>query len=332
MTNASRSKIRRLVACATRATTRLLCTTLFLSAVPVAAQRSPTGHFSIRRGPHDDRTQLTISDRDDGFRGGMTSFGVEPNVLRGLSDDQLDESYSGPLHFTLTRDAGTITFDGKAAGGEGGGSYSFAGNPAYAASLATRGYGRPDESQQFQLALHDVGYPVLDELKSQGYPTAPIAELVKMGMHGVDLDYVHAMGALRYRFGSIPVLTRFRDHGVDADFVDELAKTGYSSIPAEELMTLKDHGVSGDFISDLSRAGFAKLTTEELLRARDHGVTASFINGFKRAGYDAFSIADFVRLRDHGVTASFAKRMRERSSSTPTAEDLTTAMDHGDGE
>jgi hypothetical protein len=332
MIHPSRSTIRTIADSLTRAATRFVWIALVIGAVPLAAQRSPAGHFTIERASSDDRIQLTISDRDDGFRSGRTSFHVEPNALRGLSDSQLDNSYSGPIHFTLVRDAGTITFDGRAAGGEGSGNYSFAANAAYAAGLASRGYSRPDESQQFLLALHDVGYPVLDELKSQGYPTASIADLVRMGMHGVDVDYVHAMGALHYRFGSIPVLTRFRDHGVDADFVEELAKAGYASIPSEDLMTLKDHGVDGDFIGDLSHVGFAGLTVEELLRARDHGVTASFISGFKRAGYDRFTITDFVRLRDHGVTASFAKRMRERASSTPTADELTRAMDHGDGE
>jgi hypothetical protein len=307
------------------------CLTMaMLIARPAIAQRAPTGHFYIERSGRGGDLQLTLSDRGDDFNHGNSTFSIEPNALKGLAPAQLEDAYAGPVHFTLTRDAGTITFDGKASSGEASGQYSFSANQSFKASLASRGHGSPSESEQFQLALYDVGYPMLDELKSQRYPTATIAELVRMGMHGVDIDYVHDMGALRYRFASVSELTRFRDHGVDPEFVSELQRGGYSDLDSQELLKLKDHGVDGDFIGDLARVGFTRLSTAELLRARDHGVTASFIDGIKRAGYSGFSINDFVRLRDHGVSASFAKRMKARSSSTPTVQDLVYAMDHGD--
>lgn len=305
-------------------------TMVLLIARPASGQRAPTGHFHIERAGRGGDLQLTISDRADDFSHGNSTLDIEPNALQGLARAQLDYTYSGPVHFSLARDAGTITFDGTASSGEASGQYSFVPNQSFKAGLASRGHGSPSESEQFQLALFDVGYPLLDELKSQRYPTATIAELVRMGMHGVDIDYVHDMGALRYRFASVSELTRFRDHGVDPEFVSELQKAGYADLDAQELLRLKDHGVDGDFIGDLARVGFTRLSPSELLRARDHGVTASFIDGIKRAGYSGFSINDFVRLRDHGVSASFAKRMKARSSSTPTVQDLVYAMDHGD--
>jgi hypothetical protein len=300
---------------------------LSLVAVSAAAQRAPTGRFEIRRGTGGS-VELSFKDRDGDDRGG-TSFSVEPNALHGLTADQLDDSYSGAIRFTLVRDAGTITFDGKASGGEGNGSYAFTPTAAYASNLAERGIGRPTETEQFQLALHDVGYPLLDELRTQRYPTPSIAELVRMGMHGVDTEYVHDMGALHYQLGTVAVLIKFRDHGVDPDFVNELRKAGYTTLAPGELLKLKDHGVDGDFVDDLTRVGFTGLTPAELLLARDHGVSASFIAGIRRAGYTGFSIAEYVRLRDHGVTASFAKRMRDRTSTAPSAQDLVRAMDHG---
>ena len=303
---------------------------LALVALPASAQRSPTGHFEVRQVSRDGSVEICISDRDDGGRHGRTSFGVEPNALHGLSASQLADAYRGPIHFTLVRDAGTITFDGQAAGGEGVGTYSFVANPSYATNLASRGHGRPSESEQFELALFDVGYPFLDELRTQRYPTATVGELVKMGHHGVDAEFVHDMGALHYQLGTVAVLTTFRDHGVDPEFIRDLQKAGYSNIAPDELLTLRDHGVDGHFIGDLARVGFAKPSTDELLTARDHGVSASFVDGIKRAGYSGFSLADFVRLRDHGVTPSFARRMRERTSSVPSAQDLMRAMDHGD--
>lgn len=305
-------------------------TMLALVTHPAAGQRATSGHFRVERSGRGGDLQLTFSDRGDDFTHGNTTVSIEPNALTGFARAQLDYSYSGPIRFSLARDAGTITFDGKSSNGEGRGAYSFAPNASFRASLSSRGHGSPSESEQFQLALFDVGYPLLDELRTQRYPTASITELVRMGMHGVDIDYVHDMGALRYRFASVSELTRFRDHGVDPDFVSELQKAGYSGLDAQELLRLKDHGVDGDYIGDLARVGFSKLDPAELLRARDHGVTASFIDGIKRVGYSGFSIDDFVRLRDHGVSASFAKRMKARSTSTPSVQDLVYAMDHGD--
>ena len=88
--------------------------------------------------------------------------------LEGLSAQQL-ESGSGPVRFTLRRDAGTFTFNGIVGGGVGAGTYTFVSNPSFAAELEKRGFGRPTAKEQYRMARSDVSLAFVDELKAQNY-------------------------------------------------------------------------------------------------------------------------------------------------------------------
>ena len=85
--------------------------------------------------------------------------------LEGLSAQQL-ESGSGPVRFTLRRDAGTFTFTGPLGSGVGAGTYTFAADPSFAGELEKRGVGRPTEKEQYRMARSDISLAFVDELKA----------------------------------------------------------------------------------------------------------------------------------------------------------------------
>src|SRR3954464_4696109 len=65
------------------------------------AQSSDRGTWQLYSEPSRERVQLTFEHSEDGARrNGMTSFGVRPAELRGLTPSQLS-SYSGPASFRL---------------------------------------------------------------------------------------------------------------------------------------------------------------------------------------------------------------------------------------
>ena len=275
----------------------LLLATLSSAAVAQSADR---GTWQIDYEPSRERVELTFQHYEDGTRRhGMTSFGVRPAALRGLAPSQLS-SYTGPVSFQLVRDAGTFNFEGQMRGGQGTGFFTFSPDSRFPQQLASRGYERPTADQQYWLALHDVSYAMLDELRAQGYERPSVNQLVVMGMHGVDLDYMKSLSSAGYRVGSTRRLVTLRDHGVSRDFMDDLGNAGYRNLSLDDLQELRDHGVTPDFIASLRRFGFTGLTTNQLLEARDHGVTGAFARRNRSADGRLASAGELISRRDRG--------------------------------
>jgi hypothetical protein len=308
-----------------------LCPLLLATLSPAAdAQRSDEGTWQIYYEPSRERLQLTFQHYGDGARRhGTTSFDVRPAELHGLPLSQLT-SYDGPARFQLVRDAGTFTFQGRLRDGHGTGFFTFSADSRFPQQLASRGYERPTSEQQFRLALHDVGYAMLDELRAQGYDRPSVSQLVVMGMHGVGLDYMRSLSTAGYRVNDTRRLVTLRDHGVTRDFIDGLGDLGYRRLALDELQELRDHGVTPEFVASLRRFGFTGVTTDQLLEARDHGVTDSFIQDFRDLGYTDLSLRDFRRLRDHGVTVGFARQLRAANGRRLRVDELIPRRDRGD--
>jgi hypothetical protein len=305
---------------------------LLLAAVslPAIAQTPDQGTWRIYYEPSRDRVELSFEQYENGARRhGMTSFGVRPAELRGLPLSQLS-SYNGPARFQLVRDAGTFNFEGQLRDGHGTGFFTFSPDSRFPQQLASRGYERPTTEQQFWLAMHDVGYAMLDELRAEKYDRPSVDQLVVMGMHGANLDYMKSLSTAGYRVGNTHRLVALRDHGVSREFIGGLTDAGYSNLSLDDLQELRDHGVTPDFIASLRRFGFTRLTTNQLLAARDHGVTESFVEDFRDLGYTNLALRDFVRLRDHGVTPAFARNQRESNGGLVGVEDLIRRRDRGD--
>lgn len=298
------------------------------SATAATAQRNGAGYFELRRSYDEaNRVQLTFGDDDD-FRRSMHSFGIDAAKLDGLVLRQLSRDGES-VHFRLARDAGVFDFVGRVDDDRVRGRYAFAHDPRYAQSLAQRGVGRPSATQQFQLGLFDIGYSMLDELRTQRYTGVDVESLVRMGMHGASLDYLRTMDAVGYRVGSVDRLIELRDHGVTPSYARSLADAGYRNIDIDVLRDLRDHGVTASFIRDLAAGGITGVPLAELQRARDHGVTGDYIDGLQRAGVEHGGLSDLIRMRDHGVTPNFAREMR-RSYGAMSVDELIRRRDRGD--
>lgn len=280
------------------------------------------GSWEIQRSRTDSAVNLQM-------RHGTSTYGfdVPASRLEGLTDAHLT-SAGGPVQFRLRRDAGTFTFEGVVRNGVGGGTYTFAPDASFAAALEKRGFARPTEAQQFQMARADVGFELIDELSRQGYGKPDLAELVRAGNHGVTATYVREMADAGYKLGTLPPLVTLRDHGVTPTYVREMAAQGYKGLPADEIRRARDHGVTTEFVRALGEAGFKNLPIEEVVRVRDHGVTPEYIQEMRALGYGE-SLTELVRARDHGVNAEFGRRMADLGYARVPLASLIRARDHG---
>ena len=249
--------------------------------------------------------------------------------LAGLTQAQLNAE-GQPVAFTMHRDASDFRCKGVAGQGKGVGTCVYAANPTFAAALTRRGVSGPAPTayQQFQLAMSDIGFAYLDELKREAYATPSTDDLVRAGTHGAGLKQLLAMNAAGYRFGDVATFVHARDHGVSATYIAALKAAGYARLTAADLVRLRDHGVSAAYIGELRTAGYTNLSAEDLVHMRDHGVSASFVAELRTLGYDRVPPADLARLRDHGVSVGFISAANQ-SGAKLTTEDLIRLRDGG---
>ena len=307
---------------------------LLVSAALVAAssaQPSARGYFRATPRPNSDwvRLEFMNSPASDAASDAIL-FDVSRGDLAGVSAAQFSGDYSGPLHFTLAREAGTFRFDGKVRAGVVDGMYTFASDPRFADALSRAGYARPSEREQFRLALTGVGMKLVKQIRDLGYPQPTTTDLVRMGTHGVDLGYMLSMASLADRLGTVARLTEMRDHGVDLEYVAELERLGYTNLPANALMALRDHGIDSVYISELADAGYIHLPPSKLVQAREHGVTGAFARQMREAGFDHLTLDELGKLRDHDITAAFAEQIRRTATAGRlSADDLVRAKLRG---
>jgi beta-lactamase regulating signal transducer with metallopeptidase domain len=247
--------------------------------------------------------------------------------LEGLTEAQLAAA-AGPVTFRITRDAGTLRFEGVGRSGVAAGTFTFTPNAAFPAELVKRGFTQPTAREQYQMARHDIGYAFLDELTRLGYAKPDTALLVTAGQHGVDVVYLREMAALGYALGSLPPLITLRDHGVTPDYVRGMATAGYKGLSADMIRKARDHGVNPEYAQGMRDAGYPAIPLEALIETRDHGVTPEYVRVLADGGYRGLPLEEVVRVRDHGVSEDYIKGMRDLGYSLPIAE-LVRARDHG---
>ncbi|MBS0360203.1 MAG: hypothetical protein JSR98_02385 [Proteobacteria bacterium] len=229
--------------------------------------------------------------------------------LSGLSAAQLSGA-GGQVSFTLHRDAGDFRCHGVTSEGKGVGTCDYAANASFPAALAKRGVAGPlDPYPQFELAISDMGFAYLDELKRQRYATPDSKTLARAAMHAANLKYLTAMDAAGYRVGDVESLIRMRDHGVSSNYVAELKSYGFTGLKGDDLVHMRDHGVSASYLKGLADAGYHNLSAEQVARMRDHGVSAGYVGELVAAGY-RLSPDDLERMRDHGVSGGFVADLR----------------------
>lgn len=250
-----------------------------------------------------------------------------PGTTAAIRDGRIAD---GAVHFESRRDAGTFTFDGVCRNQMCGGTYSFAPDTAFASRLAKYGVGTPTASEQYELAMADVGVDYLQGIKAQGYAVPDVHTLVRAAEHGVTLEYLTSMAALGYKLGSLDPLIRMRDHGVDPEYVKGMADAGFTSLTAEQLVRARDHGVDPQYVKGMRDLGqLTSATLDDLIKTRDHGVDPAFVRELAAAGYRGLSMADLTRARDHGADPQFAAGLAALGYKNLSLDALIDARDHG---
>jgi hypothetical protein len=183
----------------------------------VAQDRLPiTGQWTLGGPAVSGHEQLTIQ-RSSGSSSMSSSSPVPLAQLRGLTGTQLDSSGS-VARFELVRDAGTLRFEGFLKNGGGGGTFTFAPNPDFAAAMRKLGFstgiaGLSDE-KVFAMAVHDVSTGYMKDMNALGIHPDSTDQLVTMRINGVTPEYIRKARSLVSGNLSIDQLVSLRIHGI----------------------------------------------------------------------------------------------------------------------
>jgi hypothetical protein len=275
-------------------------------------------------------------------------FDVPLAQLAGLTADAI-ESPSSDVKFTLTRDAGVVSFDGHFRNGTGVGDYTFQPDPGYVREMTSMGFSgfsnqkllelavidvsrayvkelqslgfKPDAEELIEGRIFNVNRPQVEGLRSVGYDNLSLKKLVDLRVHGVTPEYIKEMRAAGFK-ESLDRFAEMHMFGVTPEFRETMAKAGYPNLSAERLVEFKIQGVTPQFIQQMRSLGFTDLAPEKLTELKIFNVNAQQVDELKQMGYTGLSADKLVELRVHGINRQFIERVQKAGYKHPSIDQL----------
>ena len=290
---------------------------VLLSLVQPAAVQPLDGAFTLRT-TTDGKVNINFQYGDGHSNWGRTFERSElSNVLRN----------GDRITFTMRREPGTFTFDGRGTPDRAAGSFDFTPNPEFQRGIEKLGFRDVAPKDLFVFAMDGLTLDGVRQLQRLVSDTLDTAGLVKLINHGAGVRYIQSMTDAGFKNLRSDEYRRARDHGVSAEMAREMADLGLQ-LSLEELVRTRDHGVTAQFVRDMRAAGH-KPSHEELIRTRDHGVTVEYIKRMGQLGHEGLPLNEYVRMRDHGVTPEFVEAMRDAGYPNLSATQIVRLRDHG---
>ncbi|WP_245681361.1 M56 family metallopeptidase [Arcticibacter eurypsychrophilus] len=207
----------------------------------------------------------------------------------------LDEFKSLPReeerNFELSREAGTIIFNGKFNGNIGMGTYKFNPDKEYLSYLKKEGIDINEEQDAIVFFTIDMKKSYIRMLKKQGF-------------HEFTKDNLVPLVALK----------------VDEKFITDIKSNGFSDVSLEDLIPLKALGIDGEYVKDIKKSGYKELTVSQLITFKSQGIDGNFITNSRKADQETRSKQATAQKKEKAATQE-AKAL-ESDSELPSIDDL----------
>ncbi len=161
------------------------------------------GTWMSRMVDHNGQIQLTMQINDNW----TSSFGISVTEFKGLNVHTMDGT-AADVDFSLGREAGTVSFHGTFRDGKGSGFFTFQENDQFTRDLMKLGFAKPDDEDEFSLALHGVSISYIKQLVDLHYTHLTIDDLVSMSIHEVTPEYIKGLNSSGYK--NFPLMTLSR--------------------------------------------------------------------------------------------------------------------------
>jgi hypothetical protein len=242
---------------------------------------------------------VNIQFRNDDGDNSSTTFQL--SELIGLTKDMKGE-------FALTREAGTMNFEGKFDGNNGMGTYKFSTNKNFSASMAQEGVAVADESDLMAFFMVNVKISYVKMLKKNGYKNVDKDQLIPLAALGANEEYITSIKQADIPDFDLEDLIPFKSMGIDKAFIDEIRQAGYKNITADNIIALKSQGINGKFITDFHNSTNGSdddETGDNIIAFKSLNIDAAFIDSFKALGYNDLSNDDLMALKSLNITSNY---------------------------
>jgi len=269
---------------------------------------------------------------------------------------------NGPGEFTLTREAGTMTFKGKFDGDKGYGDYKFTTNNDFNTALKNAGIKGIEADDSFAFFLINIKKDYVKMLQDNGYANIDKDQLISMAALKVDAAFINMWKQNGFKNLSTEDLVSAKAMGIDNDYVADIRKAGYNDITLEQLISFKAQGITGDYINKLKQSsvwkkenapnpedissykalnidenfiksyeaiGMKGLTSENLTSLKATNTTPEFVKSFMDLGYKDIDAENAVSLKSVGVTPEFVKGFQAMGFKDLSLDDMISAKATG---
>ncbi|MEZ5041625.1 MAG: M56 family metallopeptidase [Saprospiraceae bacterium] len=264
--------------------------------------------------------------------------------------------------FTLKREAGTITFNGKFEAKEGLGRFTFAPDEDFRAMIKKEGYDKVSDEVLFGFTLSNIDrnywaylkqegltprdeedledishhLPPLPTLKQNiegykqlGFNQLKLPQLVDLSIHDVSPDFIKSIQQLGFKNMELEEYEDAKIHGINAAYIAEMKALGFNNLSFEEVVNLKIHGVNKAFVEDLKKAGYTNLNAEDVTDAKIHDISTQFAAEMKALGFKDLTLEELEELKMHGVNQAYVADLQKAGYTNLSAEEITDAKIHG---
>lgn len=314
---------------------RIIQTTLFIGVLfllafafapadtSVSAQETIKGEWTAETYDKDpDKIQINM--RYTTEKGGRSSNGSSYRFsdLQGLDRGQALAANS-TVNFQISREAGTIQFEGTFRDGRGVGFFTFTPNTAFIQTLQGRGFTDITTSRLMSAVNVDLTLAFVDDFLSIGFP-APLRlkDAIKAKIFNVNSAFVSELRSTGFDNLSLKDLVKARIFKVDSAFAAQVRGMGFENLTMRDLTKLQIHKVTPAYIGELRTEGLTNLTIRDVTKMKIHKVDGNFIREIKAEGYNPTTVKDLVKLKIHGVDGEFIRQAKADGYTNLTLRDL----------
>jgi beta-lactamase regulating signal transducer with metallopeptidase domain len=262
-----------------------------------------------------DKLRLTLKTRNTSWNKWTSVDDYPLSDLAGLTPGK-------SVRFELRRSAGTVRLQGEYDGDRGHGTFTFAGDPAFAEEMG----GSPSDPRLLELAVYDIPLSYVREMRELGY-ARPAQYHRPRNLHE----------ALRWHFkdlfghghpSSLQQLEELHSQGVTPEYVRGLQAAGYRDVSSSDLLGLRLHGVEPDWVQGMSAAGYRRLLPFELVELHQRGISPEWLRGMVQAGYGGVAPDQLISLHEHEIDGDTVRRAGA-SGGRPSPEELISMQARG---
>ncbi|MGC4038954.1 MAG: M56 family metallopeptidase [Chitinophagaceae bacterium] len=213
--------------------------------------------------------------------------------------------------FKLTRDAGTINFNGKFDGDLGYGHYKFVADESYKSYLGQQGIKDVKEMDMFGFFMVNVSKDYVAMVKRNGYSDISKDYLIAMCALNVDERYIRFWKSLGYDNPQPENLISFKALGIDSAYVGDIRDAGYKNMNMDKLTAFKAQGVNGDYIRKVKKAradkGESQPTPDDIITFKAMNIDEAYVKSLSDVGYGNIPNEQLVSMKSLGIDGSFIK-------------------------